>query len=406
MIVSTRTAPDLALINADIHGSTAQTLRISRGRIAAIGTAPQAGDRVLDLHGDRVLPGLINAHEHLQLNGFSRLIYRPRYQNASQWIGDVEGRLHSDPQVRAHRAIAREDRLLLGGLKNLLSGVTTVAHHDPLYDSLTDARFPVRVLSRYGWSHSLFLDGAAQVQSSHHATPAQWPWMIHAAEGTDAAAAAEFECLASLGCVTANTVLIHGVGLSAVQHMQLAQMGGGLIWCPYSNLQLFGTTVAVRALVSQGRVALGSDSRISGSRDLLEELQAAAAASGLGSAELAWLVTGGAAQLLRLTDRGVLERGALADILVLPAGMALERTTRADVRLVLIGGTARYGDPTYRPAHAAGPEPGRVRVDGHDKFLERALLSRLMRSRVRERGLEWEQGGSDATINRRREHIA
>jgi hypothetical protein len=44
--------------------------------------------------------------------------------------------------------VPREERLLIGGVKNLLSGVTTVAHHDPLYSCLQEATFPVRVVTR------------------------------------------------------------------------------------------------------------------------------------------------------------------------------------------------------------------------------------------------------------------
>jgi len=42
----------------------------------------------------------------------------------------VNARLDSSP-FRELRAVPLTDRLFIGGLKNLLGGATTVAHHDP-----------------------------------------------------------------------------------------------------------------------------------------------------------------------------------------------------------------------------------------------------------------------------------
>jgi cytosine/adenosine deaminase-related metal-dependent hydrolase len=387
VLTSSRRA--LTLVNAEISGLTATTLRISAARIVALGEPPGRTDLRVDLRGDRLFPGLINAHDHLQLNGYSQLIDRPRYQNAAQWIADVKLRLDSDPLVRAHRALPRNDRLLLGGIKNILSGVTTVAHHDPLHELLTDPAFPTGVLEHYGWSHSLFMDGEAAVQRSHHTTPANMPWIIHAAEGIDHDAAAEFERLEALQCLTSNTLIVHGIALSARQQARLAESGGGLIWCPSSNLNLFGTTPDVRALIGPARLALGTDSRLSGARDLLAELRIAHEISDLDEATLESLVTGNAAQMLRLPDRGTLQVGAYADLLVLPKGMPLWGATRADILLVLRNGLACYADPEYARRLDAQTDLVPVRIDARDKFLARSLAARLSSSKVQERGLEW-----------------
>ena len=65
-------------VNAELWGSDARSLRIETARISALGAPPASEDGVLDLGGDRIFPGLVNAHDHLQLNGLPRLIYRPR----------------------------------------------------------------------------------------------------------------------------------------------------------------------------------------------------------------------------------------------------------------------------------------------------------------------------------------
>ena len=376
-------------VNAVLWGSDAHSLRIEATRIAAIGTQPAGGDRVVDLGGDRIYPGLINAHDHLQLNGFPHLIYRPRYPNASRWIADVKRRLDSDPGLLAQRSVPRADRLLLGGIKNILSGVTTVAHHDPLHASLNEAYFPTRVLSQFGWAHSLYLDGATAVRRSHRATPAGQPWIIHAGEGTDADAAAEFDRLLDLDCITSNTLLVHGIAFSAHQQRLLARAGAGLIWCPSSNLNLYRATLDVSELIGLRRIALGTDSRISGGRDLLDELRLAREVSRQDEDALVPLVTGQAAALLGFGDRGVLRAGALADLVVLPAGMSLSQATRADIRLVVLNGRPCYGD--WSCAAALGPPEdfARVRLDGREKVLARAWVQRLALSPLREPGLEW-----------------
>ena len=71
----------------------------------------------------------------------------------------------------------------------------------------------MRVVQHYGWSHSLLVDGDEAVAGAYRRTPRDWPWIIHAAEGTDPDAASELGRLDDLGCLGANTVLVHGVGL-------------------------------------------------------------------------------------------------------------------------------------------------------------------------------------------------
>ena len=206
----------MTFVNADFGGQRS-SLRLQGGRITHLHTPPMRGDLVLDLGGDRLLPGLINAHDHLQLNHFPALQYPALYGNAAEWIEDFNARLRDNPAVRASAAVPRAQRLLGGGLKNLLSGVTTVAHHDPLDALLQRASFPTRVVREFGWSHSLHVDGEARVRASCAGTPAGQPWIIHAAEGVDAQAHAEFERLAALGRLRPHTLLVHALGLDESQ---------------------------------------------------------------------------------------------------------------------------------------------------------------------------------------------
>ena len=387
-MIDMRTTPrqGLTFINADIDGDLS-ALRIVAARIVSVGADPGPGDLVVDLHGDRLLPGLINAHDHLQLNNFGRLKYREHYTNVRDWITDVAANLQTSLTLKASSALPRDQRLLLGGIKNILSGVTTVAHHDPLYEYLTSDAYPLPVLAQYGWSHSLLIDGAEGVRRSYQRTPAAWPWMIHAAEGLDDEAAAEFERLDVLGCLGGNTLIVHGIALDHAQRKRMLEARAGLIWWPASNLHLFGKTADVLDLVKHGRVALGTDSRLSGARDLLGELSVARDVSGLDEKTLESLVTTSSARLLQLTDRGALRAGAAADILVLPQ-KPLSQATRTDVRLVMIGGKMLYADTHYACVIAPASQWVQVSVDGRPKAMDRQLAAVLVQSGVREPGFD------------------
>lgn len=369
-------------------GAGIGSVRIVGAHIVALSAAPQRGDRVVDLEGDRLLPGLINAHDHLHLNNMPRLDPGDRFEHARDWTSKIDARRHSDVAFAASVAVARDDRLLLGGMKNLLSGVTTVAHHDPLYPFLSSPTFPTQVLQAYGWSHSLYVDDEETVRESYRRTPPTWPWIIHAAEGRDESAHHEFERLDVLGCLGPNTLLVHGVALDREQHARLKQAGAGLIWCPSSNLSMFGKTADISDLTQDACVALGTDSRLSGARDLLDELRIAGELSGLDEAHLLALATRNAARLLRLTDRGSLRAGARADILILPARTSIMAARRADVRLVMIGGAVRCGDEDCAGATEPGSQWSSIRVDGRPKVLDTTLAALLRRAGARETGLE------------------
>jgi cytosine/adenosine deaminase-related metal-dependent hydrolase len=378
----------LTFINAQVGKSALTSVRLVGRYIDSVGQPPAARDQVVDLQGDLLMPGLINSHDHLHLNSLPNSTFRARYLHVREWISDVNLRRASDPEFEAGVAIARDDRLLIGGLKNLLSGVTTVAHHDPLFPSLLDPCFPTNTLKNFGWSHSLYVDGEEKVSAAYRATPPSWPWIIHAGEGLDAASKAEFDRLDNLGCLGANTLLIHGVGFSRTQLARLSRASAGLIWCPSSNLRLFGQTAEVAELVAQGRVLLGTDSRMSGSRDLLDELRLVKQLGVVDEQALQSLVTRDSARLLRLADCGEIREGAQADILVLPAGSQLGSVGRRDVRLVVIAGEVRVGDRHY--AEIADPDTAwkDISVDGSNKCLHPQIMAQLSRISCREPGVE------------------
>jgi cytosine/adenosine deaminase-related metal-dependent hydrolase len=401
----------ISLVNANVAADAglAGALRFA-SRILAIDERPRRGDAVIDLDGAFVLPGLINAHDHLELNHYGRLKFRDRYQNASEWIDDMRPRIARDPSLRAGQAYPLASRLFVGALKNLLAGVTTVAHHNPFYRELRKA-MPVRVVRRYGWAHSFFLEGekvgargetGGDVASRYQSTPVGAPFFVHVSEGVDDGARREIAHLEELGCLRPNTVLVHGVGLDSDDWSRVARSGAGLVWCPASNLFLFGRTAEVRQLLdletshvrTSSRVALGTDSRLTGSNDLLGELSAAAGLSSVSPAELFDMVTGAPAQMLRLPVEGRIRVGVPADLVVIPRlaehhAAALVRATRREVRLVAVGGRPLVGDLGLAEIFRARcVRPCSIRVDAVPKLADAALVRQIARCPIAEPGVE------------------
>jgi cytosine/adenosine deaminase-related metal-dependent hydrolase len=387
-------------------GGLASSIRFG-SRVLAIGRPPCRGDAVIDLGGAFVLPGLINAHDHLELNHYGPLKFRDLYENASAWIDDMRPRLQTDASIRANRAHPLASRLFIGGLKNLLAGVTTVAHHNPRYREIR-ASVPVRVLARYGWAHSLQLERQAvgargepggDLRARYHATSPDAPFMVHAGEGIDEAARSEVGRLDALGCLRGNTIVVHGVAVTSGQWRRVVTCGAGLVWCPASNDFLFGRTAPVRAFLDSSSCAhahlcLGTDSRVTGARDLLDELRAALSTSAVTPRELLRMVTTAPASLLRLPDAGRLTEGAPADLVVLEAtrddaAETLVETSRADIALVTIAGRPMIGAPSLEPVfRARWTDTRRIGVDGVDRVADARLARSITRCPIREPGVE------------------
>jgi cytosine/adenosine deaminase-related metal-dependent hydrolase len=211
---------------------------------------------------------------------------------------------------------------------------------------------------------------------SYRGTPPGQPWFIHLAEGTDAVAAAEYFRLKALGCVGPNTVLIHGVGLTAHDIADAAPCVRGLVVCPTTNAYLLGQFPPLAAWIAAGgKYALGSDSRLTADGTLLDE---EAALNQLFPQVDAPLPPSSESHILGDPRLAHLEPGAYADVIV---------SEGTDLRLVIRAGVPQFGDPDLM-AKFPKVQTVAARWFGKPKSIQIDLARRIHRCVLKEPGLE------------------
>jgi len=306
---------------------------VEHGRIVE---ADGGFDLVLAFPEADVAPGLINAHDHLHRNHYGRL-GRPPYPNAYAWAADIQA--NDAERIAEGRAPLRRQALLEGAWKNLFCGVTTVVHHDAWEPDFDDG-FPLKV-APVPSADSLGM--AADLRPLAESGP----FCLHLAEGADDRAAGEVRELDGLGLLGPDLIAVHGVGMDEAAIGRFRSSGAALVWCPSSNLFLFGRTAPDSLLAEGLDVLLGSDSRLTGDGDLLDEIQCARALGMLDDGRLSEAVGAAAARRFGLPEPS-LDPGSEADLIIVRKPILEARAE--DIVLVLVGGRPRVADPALGPA--------------------------------------------------------
>jgi cytosine/adenosine deaminase-related metal-dependent hydrolase/ubiquinone/menaquinone biosynthesis C-methylase UbiE len=384
--------------------SASAHVAIDNGRITSIAdnNYRQAEGRTsssykLDLQGYLVFPGLINSHDHLEYALYPNLGHGP-YRNYEEWADDIQENERST--IERQRSIPKDVRLWWGAIRNLLCGVTTVCHHNPLHPVFIGTDFPVHVLTNFGWAHSIAMD--SDIPAKFQATPPNLPFIVHVAEGLDQRCTNEVLDLYKMGAMDGRTVLVHSLAVDNEGISLLNRCGASLVWCPTSNHFLFGCTHTRETLSAINKVLLGSDSPLTAAGDLLDEIGFAYSEIGIPADELYRMLFTRPRSVFRLQDgQGSIGPGATADLVAVPdrgrsPAETVATTATKDVELVVVAGRvhlASEGIAKRLPAELmSGLEP--LEVEGLLRWV-RAPIGRLLEEARHVLG-------SDITIGKKR----
>jgi cytosine/adenosine deaminase-related metal-dependent hydrolase len=382
--------------------ATKATIAIEQGHVRSISSSPlrwghniSPSTAIIDLPGYLLLPGMINAHDHLEFGLFPNLGSGP-YQNSVEWAKEIH---HSHSTLIArHRKVPKAVRLWWGAIRNLICGVTTVCHHNPLAREMLSPDFPIRVVSRFGWAHSLEMDPNLIHNFDH--TPPNLPFVLHAAEGIDAKSAQEIFDLDRMQVLDDRTVLVHGLALNPKAVALLNRRRSALVVCPTSNQFLFHSWPSSTLIKSVSTVVLGSDSPLTSAGDLLDEINFAHNQIGLDASSLYDMVTAKSAGVLRLRNgEGRLRAGSVADIVAirdkgLTPAETVAQLTFDQVELVVLSGRVQLASASLYDrlpeSFKDGLQP--INIDGHQRWL-RAPVDNLLTEARKVLGRDIRLGG-------------
>jgi cytosine/adenosine deaminase-related metal-dependent hydrolase len=361
---------------SDGFESISADVRINRELFSEIGVnlKGKKEELVCSLPGHFIYPGFINAHDHLEMNLYSKL-GSSHYKNYVEWANDIYK--PSESPIREIEKVNIRDRLLWGGLKNLIAGVTTVVHHNPWHSSLGKKQFPLKVLKKMAWSHSLAFGKKIQ-----HDFPVKKniPFVIHAAEGVDEMAGLEIIKLNTLRLLKENTVLVHAIALNDETIKLLQDTQCSVIWCPASNMFLFGQTCPTTKLKGKIKIGLGSDSTLTGSPTILDEMRRALETGLTNSREICEMVTNSPAQIFNLPAPAI-QVSQPADFFITPARDKdyfenLIQLNPSDITMVVVDGKIRTSE------HNFGFLKNSFKINDTEKFTDidvRSLKQRIQK---------------------------
>ncbi len=373
------------------------SLTILDNKITAIhqGTPPKMDGIELDVNGLLIFPGLINCHDHLLGTYFPRVGARKPYLNWLMWDNDLK----SSAVYAERQQIDSSELYLLGGYKNLISGVTSVQDHIPHFvQNMFKQDHPIHIIDKFCLAHSVCSFalpwGEGIEVESQIAQRERIPFITHCSEGFDEETKQSVSVLDHKGALHEQTVLIHGIAFSDGDIDLLAKNQANVVWCPVSNLYMFEKTAPIKKLVERGvNVVLGTDSTMSGSMNVFEEMFVAKSyyqneySTQLSSKMLVEMLTSKAAKAMCLDDRGVIEENKVADLLLIKGDPehpydSLANMDFDNIALVLLEGVPKYAEHTFQELFQLHSKSYQhLRVANSHKIIDGNVLELLQRIR-------------------------
>ncbi len=331
--------------------------------------AAHAGTPVFATTGT-IYPGMIELHNHLAYNSIPLFPIPRLYTKREEWQGTRGYRRYVSGPAGVIASVPELIKATIRYVecKSLISGTTTT-------QGLTLRAAPIKhlykgIVRNAEQPDAVGLDPARPKigdvtpdgrESFRKSLTGKGARVVHLAEGLSTSKAhdhfLDLQFSNGTWAIGPKFVGIHSTALRPEDLAIVQEHGGSIVWSPFSNLILYGGTTDVRTAVELGiKVALGSDWAPTASKNLLNELKVARILSddqqlGLTDVQLVEMVTVNPATILGWQGLlGSLEPTKLADIAVVSGKTGdpyrhLIDATEGDIRLVVIGGVARYGTP-------------------------------------------------------------
>ena len=238
-----------------------------------------------------VSPGLINAHDHISFQSSPQMRTSERYEHRHDWRTGNGGHtsISSGSSNIATQIRWAELRQVMAGTTSIVGSTFSSTGNPGMLrnlDSNNAGQLGMLAGTTGVQSDTFPLDDTSGTEltsscaypSLPTSPPGTTAYLPHVSEGIERSANNEFVCLTQTnnGILSARTAIIHGVGLTARDIALMSLQGTSLIWSPRSNVSLYGDTAAVPLFKRLGvNIAIGTDWTISGSMNLLRELQCA-----------------------------------------------------------------------------------------------------------------------------------
>ncbi|MBM9592202.1 amidohydrolase family protein [Leptospira sp. 201903075] len=344
---------------------------------------PSSENLTISLQGKKLYPGFINSHDHLlasylpKVGGTEKHQSWLSYDNLYKSSGVFAERQQIDPEVLYY----------LGGYKNLFAGVTTVFDHIPHHvQNPFRGILPVKLISDYTIAHSVgnyslgWGEGPAlEYRMAEHAG---LPFVTHLAEGVDDDSKQSLRVLEKMDALGEHSVLVHCLPFGQKEVEKILDKGASVVWCPTSNLHIFGKTTNIKLFLDMGvNVCLGTDYSPSGSVHLLEELKTAKSiyfglyGEELEESTLLKMITENPRKAFRLGNPDALMPGLSADLLIVNDDKNANEVNVSElswkhIDLVVIDGYPIYGSIEYKSLFLHfGLETEELSIDGKTKLV-------------------------------------
>ncbi len=353
----------------------------------------QSPKSIFTIESDGVLsPGLINSHDHLLGTYYPKVGNGP-YENWLPWDNDLK----SAPVYEERQQIDNKDLYLLGGYRNLLSGVTSVSDHIPHFvnEPFLDL-LPTKVIRDYALAHSVssfaLAWGDGITVEYQKAIKENIPFITHIAEGFDDETVKDVSTLDRLGGLGDHSVLVHGLAFSDDDIKLIKKRGATVVWCGDSNTFMFNTTARVKNMLDEGvNVCIGTDSPMSGGLNLLFEMKfdreyySKTYGEELPDEQIVKMVTVNPSRGFWLQNTGILRHGNLADLVIFRKTdknpyTSVVNAEIEDIELIVINGRPMFGNAEHSELFEFLKVPFQeIEVNGEQKIVVGDLKGLLRR---------------------------